>query len=126
VSSVEDGPKPLVWLHGEVKTPPFTVSARREMGALLRQVQQGESLGMPHSRPMPSIGPRCHELRVKDEQHEWRLIYRVDANAISIADVFDKTTRATPKPVIARCKDRLARHDQAIAKAKAAANKKGK
>jgi phage-related protein len=126
MSSVEDEPNPLVWLHGEVKTPPFTVSARREMGALLRQVQQGESLGMPHSRPMPSIGPRCHELRVKDEQHEWRLIYRVDANAISIADVFDKTTRATPKTVIARCKDRLARHDQAIAKAKATANKKGK
>jgi hypothetical protein len=28
--------KPLVWLHGEVKTPPFTPAARLEAGTLLR------------------------------------------------------------------------------------------
>ncbi len=39
---------------------------------LLRDLQEGESLGMPHSRPMPGIGPRCHELRVNDENKTWR------------------------------------------------------
>ena len=39
--------KPLVWLHGEVKTPPFSQVARLEAGFLLRRLQQGESLGMP-------------------------------------------------------------------------------
>ena len=29
--------KPLVWLNGEVKTPPFSESARLEAGLLLRQ-----------------------------------------------------------------------------------------
>jgi hypothetical protein len=29
-------PKPLVWLHGEIKTPPFTVEGRQEAGMLLR------------------------------------------------------------------------------------------
>lgn len=58
--------KPLVWLHGEVKTPPFYQAARIEAGFLLRKLQDGETLSLPHSRPMPSIGPRCHELRIND------------------------------------------------------------
>ncbi|MGD0310815.1 MAG: hypothetical protein ABSC02_16195 [Acidobacteriota bacterium] len=31
---------------------------------LLRKLQKGQSLEMPHSRPMPAIGERCHELRI--------------------------------------------------------------
>jgi phage-related protein len=60
--------KPLVWLEGEIKTPPFSQAARMEAGYLLRKLQQGETLEMPHSRPMPSIGSRCHELRINDER----------------------------------------------------------
>ena len=48
--------KPLVWLRGEVKTPPFSAAARLEAGTLLRRLQGGEKLSMPHSRPMPVIG----------------------------------------------------------------------
>lgn len=44
--------KPLVWLRGVVKTPPFSALARLEAGFLLRRLQKGESLGLPHSRPM--------------------------------------------------------------------------
>ena len=58
--------KPLVWLHGEVKTPPLSTEARLEMGFLLRSLQKGHTIEMPRSRPMPSIGIRCHELRVDD------------------------------------------------------------
>jgi phage-related protein len=104
--------KPLVWLRGEVKTPPFSSGARHEAGILLRQLQAGVTLGMPHSRPMPSIGRRCHELRVVDAGKTWRVIYRLDADAIVIADVFQKTTRQTPVRVIADCKRRLALYDQ--------------
>lgn len=60
------GDKPLVWLHGEVKTPPFSSVARLEAGALLRRLQRGETLTMPHARTMPAIGRRCQELRVVD------------------------------------------------------------
>jgi len=105
------GDKPLVWLHGEVKSPPFSEAARREAGFLLRMLQRGENLGMPHSRPMPDIGPRCRELRVNDEGHTWRIICRVDADAIILVDVFSKKTRSTPKAVIDTCKDRLKRYD---------------
>jgi phage-related protein len=105
--------KPLVWLHGEVKTPPFSPSARIEAGFLLRQLQEGENLGMPHSRPMPSVGVRCHELRIRDEDTTWRVIYRIDDDAIVIVEVFNKTTRTTPKSVIEVCQKRLTRYDQA-------------
>ena len=108
------GDKPLVWLYGEVKTPPFSPAARIEAGMLLRRLQRGEVLAMPHSRAMPSIGKRCHELRVLDQGHNWRVIHRLDGDAIVIADVFDKKTRATPALVIERCKDRLRRYDEAV------------
>jgi phage-related protein len=79
--------KPLAWLHGEVKTPPFSLAARLETGFLLRRLQRGELLTMPQSRPMPGVGPRCHELRINDVAGQWRLIYRIDADAIVIAEV---------------------------------------
>jgi len=105
--------KPLVWLHGEVKTPPFSKQARVAAGILLRRLQKGEPLSMPHSRPMPSIGSRCHELRIVDSGHTWRLVYRVDSDAIVIGEVFDKKTQATPRYAIDRCKARFRRYDDA-------------
>jgi hypothetical protein len=41
----------LVWLAGEVKTPPFSLDARIEAGMLLRRLQRGEKLALPHSLP---------------------------------------------------------------------------
>ena len=104
--------KPLVWLHGEVKSPPFSKPARIEAGYLLRRLQKGDSPSMPWSRTMPSIGPRCHELRITDEKLEWRIIYRIDKDALVILEVFQKKTRQTPKQVIETCKRRLRQYDQ--------------
>ena len=80
--------KPLVWLHGQIKTPPFSAEARVEVGYLLRCLQQGEHLTMPHSRPMPSIGARCHELRVTDRGKIWRMVHRIDDDAIVVLEIF--------------------------------------
>jgi phage-related protein len=99
--------KPLVWLHGEVKTPPFSAEARLEVGYLLRLLQGGEPLGLPWSRPMSSVGSRCHELRVNDANQTWRIIYRVDLDAIVILEIFSKKTQATPPQVVETCKKRL-------------------
>ena len=94
--------KPLVWLRGEIKTPPFAAVARIQAGVLLRRLQRGESLTLPHSRPMPSIGTRCHELRITEEKKSWRIVYRIDSDAIVILEVFRKTTRQTPQRVNCR------------------------
>ena len=105
--------KPLVWLSGEIKTPPFSAMARLEAGTLLRRLQRGEALSMPHSRPMPAIGRRCHELRIVDENVSWRVMYRADPDAVVILAVFRKTTAATPKRVIEQCQRRLRLYEDA-------------
>ena len=105
--------KPLAWLHGEVKTPPFSKAARIEAGYLLRKLQRGNTLSMPHSRPMPKIGPRCHELRIDDEKKTWRIVYRIDEDAIIILEVFSKETARTPKRIIDVCQKRLKEYDNA-------------
>ncbi|CCQ59498.1 MAG: type II toxin-antitoxin system RelE/ParE family toxin [Crocosphaera sp.] len=103
--------KVLVWFKGEVKTPPFSSQARIETGYLLRRLQQGESLSMPQSRPMPSVGSRCHELRINDTEQTWRIIYRIDEDAILIVDIFAKKTNKTPEAVLKRSQQRLKQYD---------------
>ena len=103
--------KPLVWLHGRVKTPPFSKKARIEAGILLRLLQRGELIEMPRSRPMPVIGPRCHELRITDANVSWRIVYRVDAEAIVLLEVFAKKTSKTPNRIINLCKKRIREYD---------------
>jgi phage-related protein len=105
--------KPLAWLSGEVKTPPFSKAARIETGYLLRQLQKGQALSMPHSRPMPTIGARCHELRIVDGGTTWRIVYRADPDAVVIADVFAKKTAQTPAAVVSACRRRLRDYDNA-------------
>jgi phage-related protein len=105
--------KPLAWLRGEIKSPPFGESARIEAGYLLRRLQAGEMIALPMSRPLPAIGARCHELRVNDAGQSWRIVYRIDRDAIVIADVFSKKTRSTPRQVIETCRRRLREYDDA-------------
>src|ERR1019366_5847350 len=90
------GNKPLVWLKGEVKTPPFSNQARLEAGLLLRRLQQGQGLSLPHSRPMPAIGRQCHELRISDHDQTWRIVYLLAPDAIVILVALSKKTQATP------------------------------
>ncbi len=107
--SIDD--KDVVWLYGEVKTPPFTAAARLEAGFLIRRLQLGEKLSMPRSRPMPTIGKQCHELRITDSNSIWRLVYRLDSDAIVIIEVFEKKTSKIPKRIIDICKYRLRDYD---------------
>ena len=103
--------KPLAWLHGEVSSPPLGLPGRLRLGDLLRRLQRGESLSFPLSRAIGTIGARCPELRVMDQGSSWRLIYRVDPDAIVIVEFFRKTTRATPTAVVDACRRRLRAYD---------------
>jgi phage-related protein len=106
--------KPLVWLESETKTHLLSKSARHHASVLLRQLQRGENIAMPHSRPMPSIGHRCHELRVNDGVDMWRIIYRIDEDAVVILEVFSKKTHNTPKRVVDTCRTRLRIYETTI------------
>src|ERR1051325_4845543 len=112
--SEEAAERKLVWLQTEIKTPPFSADARRAAGFLLRQLQRGVMLTMPDSRPMPDIGPRCHELRIADQAQRltWRIIYRIDQDAIIIGEVFAKKSRKTPERVIKLAQRRFRMYDE--------------
>jgi len=104
---VERHDKPLVWIHGEIKTPPFSKEARLEAGFLLRKLQLGESVSLPQSRPLPVIGKACHELRIIDRDKTWRIVYSIEVDAVVILEVFAKKTNKTPKRVIEVSQQRL-------------------
>ena len=106
--------RPLVWLRTEIKTPPFSAAARIEAGVLLRRLQRGEQLGLPHARPMRSVDRRCLELRIVDEDQTWRVVCRVDPDAVVIAEVFSKKTQKTPRHVIETCRRRLRQYDELV------------
>ena len=81
------------------------------MGQRLAHLQDGESLGLPHSRPLPSVGPGVHELRVRDAGHSWRLVYRIDPDAIVIAAVFAKQSKPRQQREFDSAKRRLKTYD---------------
>jgi len=63
-------------------------------------LQKGEKLSMPHSRPLPSIGRNCHELRIRDKGRTWRIVYHIDDDTVIILEVFAKKTEQTPNHVV--------------------------
>jgi phage-related protein len=104
--------RPIVLL-GDVEKHLKQVKDR--MGAvatLLLCLQDGETLEMPHSRPMPTINSRCHELRFKDGRNDWRIIYRTDSDAIILSAMFKKKGNKTPKQIIEISQTRLKKYDE--------------
>jgi phage-related protein len=55
---------------------------------------------------------------VQDREATWRLVYRVDPDAVVVAEVFSKKTRAMPRTVIENCRRRLRLYDALTAATK--------
>ncbi len=91
--------------RGEIST--ISRIARMKIGKCLRTLQEGGRLEMPLSRPMPSIAESVHELRIADRMHNWRLIYRIDPDAIIVLSVFSKKSGKTPKREIENARRRM-------------------
>ncbi len=71
---------------------------RSRAATLFGLLASGESIGMPMSRPMPSIANGAHELRIKDERGQYRIFYYTKmSHAVIVFHFFKKKTQATPK-----------------------------
>ena len=73
---------------------------------------------MPQAEPLPDVGRRCGALRIRDAEHNWRIMYRIDADAILVVEVYPKKTRKIPDEVISRCQQRLKQYDAVVRAAK--------
>ncbi len=95
-------PKALSFLQEQ------STAIRKELGEALRDIQRGISIGMPVSRPMPSVAAGVHELRVKDEKATVRVFYFTKlASAILVIHGFVKKTQKTPQHELELGKKRL-------------------
>ena len=110
--------KKVIFIRDRMKTPPFSPIARGEAGRLLRRLQGGIFLSMPHSRPLPVVGERCHELRVRDETQNWRIIYRIDLKVIIVAVIFAKQGIPQQQRFFKVARQRFAKYDDAVIKGK--------
>ena len=71
---------------------------KKEIGLLIQRLQFGQVLKMPFSRSMPSLGNGCYELRVKDENGNFRVFYYLKLKGfIIIFHVFQKKSEKTLK-----------------------------
>lgn len=74
------------------------VTTRQEIGALLLLVQRGVQLSAPQSRPMKIINKSAYELRIKDKEGIYRIIYVLSlGEKIYIPSAFTKKSTKTPK-----------------------------
>jgi phage-related protein len=87
----------------EIRALPKEVRFR--LGRALMALQLGHSLGMPLSRPMPSIAAGVAELRLRDVDGQHRIFYWVgQSRHILVLRAFHKKSQQTPQVefVIAR------------------------
>jgi len=86
----------------------FPDEVRRELGKAIYDLQCGESLGMPVSKPMPSIAPGVSELRIRDRSGIYRAFYfAMSAKGIIVFHAFAKKAQAAPNKEIAAGRKRL-------------------
>jgi phage-related protein len=75
----------------------FPEDVRRELGKAIYDLQKGEALTMPLSRPMPSIATGAAELRIRDRTGIYRAFYYSRSpRGILVFHAFVKKAPATP------------------------------
>ena len=75
----------------------FPKPARREIGEAIFELQKGSRLTMPLSRPMPSVAPGVHEIRVRDSAGIYRAFYLLKSErGVIVFHAFEKRTQRTP------------------------------
>ena len=79
----------------------FPESIKRDFGYLIHQLQMGDKLTAPHSKPIKSVEVGVNELRVKDSSGAYRAFYYLKTSeGIIIFHAFKKKTQKTPKKEI--------------------------
>ena len=86
----------------------FPDDVRRGIGQAILDLQHGAVIGMPLSRPMPSVAVGVAELRIKQRDGSYRVFYYVKSAAgVLILHAFTKKTQQTPDSEIAVARRRL-------------------
>lgn len=80
----------------EIEEFPFDI--RKEILDALTLLQLGYKLSMPLDKNLSSIFPSLHELRIKDQSGQYRVVYWIKIEeAIYIIHAFKKKTQKMPQ-----------------------------
>jgi phage-related protein len=86
----------------------FPEDVRRELGKAIFDLQKGEKLSMPLSRPMASVAAGVEELRVRDRSGAYLVFYYAKlAESVLIFHAFTKKRQKTPPDEITLAQKRL-------------------
>lgn len=86
----------------------FPEGIRGDLADALARLDQGLTLSMPLSRPMPSIGRGVHELRFRDRSGIYRVIYFLRRQSdIWLVHAFRKKTQKTSPRNIEVARERI-------------------
>ena len=81
---------------------------RGDLADAIARLEEGQKLAMPLSRPMPSIAPRVHELRLRDRAGIYRVFYAlIGPGGIWLLHAHTKKTNAATPQTIDLVKKRL-------------------
>ena len=90
----------------ELKDAPINII--QDVFALFDDLMAGKNLGMPISRPLPSIAKGLHELRLSGRSGESRVFYVIHVgSAIYVLHATAKKTQKTDRRTIELIKSRL-------------------
>lgn len=102
MKGIQFHPKAIQFIRGQ------SPEIKQKIGEALRDLQKGLVLGMPKSRPMPSITRGAAELRVRDAESAVRVFYFMKVNELIIVfHAFEKKTQKTPQHEIELSRKRL-------------------
>lgn len=86
----------------------FPDEVRRELGKAIFDLQRGEKLAMPLSRPMSSVASGVEELRIRDRHGIYRALYYTRSpREVLVIHAFVKKTSTTAQDDIAIARKRL-------------------
>jgi phage-related protein len=86
----------------------FPRDVRRELGKAIFDLQRGESLAMPLSRPIRAVAQGVFELRMRDAVGIYRTFYYTQSpRGILVFHAFVKKTQTTPRHEIDLARRRL-------------------
>ena len=114
ISDISPGvDKPLVWMHGKVKSPPFSAAGPHRGRNVAGTAPGGSDLGFCRTRAR--CGRPSNAATSADSGYERAVAdrLRLDADAVIIVEVFSRKTPATPQACWPSAHAVSERHDRA-------------
>ena len=86
----------------------FPERVKGQLADAVARLDEGHTLAMPLSRPMPAIGSGAHELRFRDRSGVYRVVYLLlQAGQVWLLHAFQKKAEETPPRHIETARQRL-------------------